>query len=98
MTEKPRRPKGTGSIYERGGVVFGQYEIRTVNGKVKRKYIRGTDRIGADTTRNAVGITTARRPYGMADAPVLEVMQAQRLRTEAKDATQPYKFPRYECR
>jgi hypothetical protein len=30
MTEqKPRRPKGTGSIYEWGGVVIGQYEVQT---------------------------------------------------------------------
>ena len=42
MTEqKPRRPKGTGSIYERGGVVIGQYEVHTPEGKLKCKYIRG---------------------------------------------------------
>jgi hypothetical protein len=46
MTEesKPRRPKGTGSIYERDGVVIGQYEIQTPEGKIKRKYIRGRDK------------------------------------------------------
>ena len=38
MTEqKPRRPKGTGSIYERDGVVIGQYEVHTPEGKSKRK-------------------------------------------------------------
>ncbi len=44
MSKKPRRPKGTGSIYERGGVVIGQYEIQTTSGKIKRRYIRGADR------------------------------------------------------
>jgi len=37
---KPRRPKGTGSIYERDGVVIGQYEVQTPEGKTKRKYVR----------------------------------------------------------
>jgi integrase len=41
---KPRRPKGTGSIYERDGVVIGQYEVQTPEGKTKRKYVRGKDR------------------------------------------------------
>lgn len=41
---KSRRPKGTGSIYERGGVVIGQYEIVTPEGRIKRKYIRGKDK------------------------------------------------------
>jgi integrase len=41
---KPRRPKGTGSIYERDGVVIGQYEVQTPEGKAKRKYVRGKDR------------------------------------------------------
>ena len=45
MTQgKPRRPKGTGSIYEREGVVVGQYEIATPEGKIKRKYVRGKDK------------------------------------------------------
>jgi integrase len=39
--QKPRRPKGTGSIYERGGVVIGQYEVQTPEGKIKRKHIWG---------------------------------------------------------
>jgi|SRR5215204_3231494 len=87
MTEKFRRPKGPGSIYERSGLVIGQYEIQTVNGKVKRKYIRGTDSIGADPTRDAVGVTTAKHPYVMADDSVLEEIQdktresGQRLKT-----------------
>ena len=45
MTQgKPRRPKVTGSIYERDGVVIGQYEIVTQEGKTKRKYVRGKDK------------------------------------------------------
>jgi integrase len=40
---KPRRPKGTGSVYERDGVVIGQYEVQTSEGKIKRKYVRGKD-------------------------------------------------------
>jgi hypothetical protein len=41
---KPRRPKGTGSIYERDGVVIGQYAVQTPEGKTKRKYVRGKDK------------------------------------------------------
>ena len=41
---KPRRPKGTGSIYERDGLVIGQYEVQTPEGKSKRKYVRGKDK------------------------------------------------------
>ena len=41
---KPRRPKGTGSIYERDGVVIGQYEVQMPEGKIKRKYVRGKDK------------------------------------------------------
>ena len=41
---KPRRPKGTGSIYERDGAVIGQYEVQMPGGKLKRKYIRGKDK------------------------------------------------------
>ena len=41
---KPRRPKGTGSMYERGGVVIGQYEVQMPEGKIKRKYARGKDK------------------------------------------------------
>ncbi|HET7272184.1 MAG TPA: hypothetical protein VFI90_13995 [Rubrobacter sp.] len=41
---KPRRPKGTGSIYEREGGMIGQYEVQTPEGKTKRNYVRGKDK------------------------------------------------------
>jgi integrase len=41
---KPRRPKGTGSIYARDGIVIGQYEVQVPEGKIKRKYVRGKDK------------------------------------------------------
>jgi guanyl-specific ribonuclease Sa len=41
--DKLRRPKGTGSIYERDGVVIGQYEVQLPEGKIKRKYVRRKD-------------------------------------------------------
>ncbi|MDQ4128795.1 MAG: N-terminal phage integrase SAM-like domain-containing protein [Actinomycetota bacterium] len=41
---KPRRPKGTGSIYVRDGVVIGQCEVQIAEGKIKRKYVRGKDK------------------------------------------------------
>lgn len=46
MTEqgKPRRPKGTGSVYVRDGGVIGQYEVRTPEGEIGRRYIRGRDK------------------------------------------------------
>ncbi|CAA9450535.1 MAG: Integrase [uncultured Rubrobacteraceae bacterium] len=46
MTEqgKSRRPKGTGSVYVRDGVVIGQYEVRTPDGEIRRRYVRGKDK------------------------------------------------------
>jgi integrase len=46
MTEqgKPKRPKGTGSVYVRDGVVIGQYEVRTPDGEIRRRYVRGKDK------------------------------------------------------
>ncbi len=46
MTErrKPRRPKGTGSVYVRDGVVIGQYEARTPEGEIRRRCVRGKDK------------------------------------------------------
>jgi hypothetical protein len=41
---KPRRPKGTGSVYVRGGVAIGQYEVRTPDGEIRRRYVRGKDK------------------------------------------------------
>ena len=41
---KPRRPKGTGSVYVRDGVVIGQYEVRTPDGEIRRRYVRGKDK------------------------------------------------------
>ena len=41
---KPRRPKGTGSVYVRDGVVIGQYEVRTPDDRIGRKYVRGKDK------------------------------------------------------
>ena len=39
----PRRPKGTGSTYERDGVVIVHYEVHTP-GKTRRKYVRRRDK------------------------------------------------------
>lgn len=40
---KARRPKGTGSVYVRDGVVIGQYEVRTPDGGIRRRYVRCKD-------------------------------------------------------
>jgi hypothetical protein len=41
---KPRRSKGTSSVYERDGVVIGQYEVRTPEGEIRRRYVQGRDK------------------------------------------------------
>ncbi len=41
---KPRRLKGTSSVYERDGVVIGQYEVRTPEGEIRRRYVQGRDK------------------------------------------------------
>ena len=41
---KARRPKGTGSVYGRDGVVIGRYEVRTPDGGIRRRYVRGKDK------------------------------------------------------
>jgi len=41
---KPKRPKGTGSVYVRDGVVIGQYEVRTPEGEIRRRYVRDKDK------------------------------------------------------